>query len=93
MKKGKKKISPLLEEIQKILLMKGVQYAWVPNINEVTQIQIQDNLYASEISKTQLFDSIRKVKDAGVLTLLIINKFVNIESGGESDLSSLPGVS
>ena len=93
LKKGKKKMSPLHEEIQKVLLMKGVQFAWVPNLNEATQLQIQYNSYASEISKTRLFDSMSQVKDAGVLALMAINKYVNIEPGGESDLSSPPGVS
>ena len=93
LKKEKKKISPLLNEIQINLSLKGVIFAWMPNFDEMTQIQIIDNLFTSELTKTQLFDSIRMVKDAGVLTLLIINKYVNIEPGGEGKSGSMPGVS
>jgi len=92
LKKEKKKMSSLLRDLVTNLTTKGVQFAWVPNIEELKQLQIQENMFASEITKTQLFNGIRKVKDAGILALLIINNYVNIESSTEADSGSQPGV-
>ena len=91
LKKETKKTS-LISEIQTNYLRKGVQYSWVPNLEEITQIQIMDCLFSSEITKTQLFNSIRVVKDTGVLTLLAINKMVKTDSTEGATSNTQPGV-
>ncbi len=91
LKKETKKTS-LISEIQTNYLRKGVQYSWVPNLEEITQIQIMDCLFSSEITKTQLFNSIRLVKDTGVLTLLTISKIGKIDSTEGATSNNQPGV-
>jgi len=91
-KKENNKASSFLIELQTNFLMKGVQFAWVPSFKEMTQIQIQDNLYVSEITKTHLFNSMKLVKDAGALALLVINQHVKIVPTETTSTNVQPGV-
>jgi len=91
-KKIKKKMSPLSSEINHINLMKGTSFAFVPDPEKMQQIIIFSEIFASELTKTSLFDAIRKAKDAGILTLLAINKYVETDEVGKSAGTVTSGV-
>jgi len=92
LRKVKKKSSPLLSEINNIILMKGASFAFVPNLQDLKQITVFDEIYPSELTKTSFFNAIRLAKDVGILVLLAINKHVETEDTSASTRSTNIGI-
>jgi len=92
LRKVKKKSSPLLNEINEIVLMKGASFAFVPNLEDLKQISVFTEVFPSELTKTSLFDAIRLTKDVGILVMIAMNKHVETEDTSASTGSTNIGI-
>ena len=91
-RKVKKKSSPLLSEINDVILMKGASFAFTPDLANVKQISIIADVFPSELTKTSLFNGIKLAKDSGILVLLTINKHVDVEDASVSEGTLSKGI-
>jgi len=71
-----KKQSSLLSELDQAVMTRGSPVAYFPKLEEVQQIRIIRQVYASELTKTQLFKAMRDARDSTFLVNTIIRKYV-----------------
>jgi len=91
-RKVKKKSSPLLSEINDVILMKGASFAFTPDLVNVKQISIIADVFPSELTKTSLFNGIKLAKDSGILVLFAISKHVDAEDTSTSEGTLSKGI-
>ena len=77
-----KKQSSLLSELDHAVITKGSPITYFPKLEQVQQIRIIKQVYASELTKTQLFKAMRDARDSAFLVNLIIRKYVKRPSTG-----------
>ena len=87
-----KKQSHLLSELEIALATKGTPILFFPKLEEIKQIRIVGHVYATELTKTDLFKAMRDVRDSLFLANLIIRKYVKNKSSSDEFSSSNVGV-